>query len=181
MSVTGGGDRTSAVQPDRGRRRDTDRGAVYAAEQQATRLFDRSAAFPVIEIAGSHLTLPPETRFGDLAAVQRYADGVLASDWVRDRWPTAAARPVTVRPRRGVTKAHYEPAGAVIALPPARGRDAWALRELVVLHEIAHHLGAGDVTHGAAFRERMLALVAGVVGAEAALLLRVCLADQGLS
>jgi putative metallohydrolase (TIGR04338 family) len=205
---------------------------VYAGENQVARLLDRSAEFPVVEVAGSRITVPPERHFGDLAGVQRYVDAVLELDWVVRRWPRAAAMPVTVRERRGAAQAHYEPDTATIAVP-VRGADArWALRELVVLHELAHHLASdaggrqprrdevaaassearseqsdsamgarseqlgtdagpnagGDARsaadsgtgHGPGFTGRMLELVGGVMGEEAAFLLRVAWADQGV-
>lgn len=167
--------------------RDRQRAAVYAAEEQVGRILARAAEFPVVEIAGSHLAVPAERRFGDVASVQHYVDRVLGLNWVRETWPRAAARPLRVRARRGAAKAHYEPAGAadaVVALPVAG--DGWAMRELVVLHELAHHLGCADaeqgddLTHGPAFTGRLLALVEGIIGAEATLLLRVALADQGV-
>jgi putative metallohydrolase (TIGR04338 family) len=177
---------------------------VYAGENQVARLLDRSAEFPVVEVAGSRITLPPERHFGDLAGVQRYVDAVLGLDWIVRRWPRAAAIPVIVRERRGAAQAHYEPDTATIAVP-VRGADArWALRELVVLHELAHHLAMGarseqlgtdagpnaggdasseadaDTGHGPGFTGRMLELVGGVMGEEAAFLLRVAWADQGV-
>lgn len=180
---------TPARQPSAGR--DAQRAALYAAEDQVARILDRSAEFPVVEVAGSHLTLPAERHFAEIASVQAYVDAVLALGWVRERWPGAAARPPTVRERRGAGRAHYEPAPPVIAIPLHRGGTAWALRELVVLHEVAHHLGggapdtdpAGDSStgHGPAFAGRLLALVGGLIGAEAELLLRVAMADQGVA
>lgn len=163
-----------------GSERDSQRAAVYAAEGQVGRILDRSGEFPVVEVAGSHITLPVERHFGDIPSVQRYVDAILALSWVLRTWPKSAARPITVRARRGSLKAHYEPDGAVIAVPPARGTDVWAMRELVVLHEVAHHLGAPhDLTHGPAFTGRMLTLVNEVLGPEVALLLRISLTDQG--
>ena len=145
------------------------------------RLLDHSVEHPVVEVAGSRIALPAERRFGDLAAVQRYADAVLALDWVRERWP-AAHRAVRVRERRGPSRAHYERTGAVIALPVAGRGTRWALREVVVVHELSHHLGPGDdPLHGPSFAGRMLELLDGLVGPEAALLLRVCFGDQGVT
>ncbi|MBN9609435.1 MAG: hypothetical protein BGO26_07185 [Actinobacteria bacterium 69-20] len=162
-----------------GRARDRQRSAVYAAEDQVARILDRAAHYPVVEIAGSRLTLPPERRFADIASVQRHVDAVLALPWVRQRW-SDAVRPVRVRERGGAARAHYEVAGAVIAVPVPEHGTGWALRELVVLHEIAHHLGGSEDTgHGPAFAGRMLELVDGIIGAEVALVLRVALADQG--
>ncbi len=161
------------------RARDRQRSAVYAAEDQVARILDRAAHYPVVEIAGSRLTLSPERRFGDIPSVQRYVDAVLALPWVRERWPEAV-RPVLVRERRGAARAHYEVTGAVIAVPVPTHGTGWALREMVVLHEIAHHLGgAEDTGHGPGFAGRMLDLVDGAIGAEVALVLRVALADQG--
>lgn len=153
---------------------------MYEAENLVHRIFDRSATYPVVEIAGSRLTLPPERRFGDLRATQGYIDRVLALRWVRRSWPRAAL-PVRTRERAGSGQAHYERAGAVMAVPTHRTGSGWALRELVILHELAHHLGADDeVPHGGAFVGRLIELVDGVVGPEAALLLRVSMLDVGV-
>ena len=161
--------------------RDTQRAAVYAAEQLIARVLDRSTEHPIVEIAGSRLTLPPERRFGDLPAVQRYVDDVLALDWVRERWPRAA-EPVTVRARRGSAAAHYERSRGVIAVPGSDLGGRWALRELVVLHEIAHHLAAdpAEPGHGSGYVQRYVSLVEGVVGPEGALLLRVVFDQSGV-
>jgi len=153
---------------------------VYAAEHLVHRIFDRSARYPVVEVAGSRLTLPPERRFGDLEAVQAYADRVLALNWVRRAWPRAAL-PVRIRERAGATQAHYERAGATVAVPTYGAGTGWALRELVILHELAHHLGDdGEVAHGGPFADRLLALVDGVVGPEAALVMRITMLDVGV-
>jgi putative metallohydrolase (TIGR04338 family) len=123
-----------------------------------------------------------ERHFADLPSVQAYLDKVLALAWVRQRWPDIAAQPVVVRERRGAARAHYEREGAVVALPLHHGGTAWALRELVVLHELAHHLGGdADTGHGPAFVGRLVELADGVIGPEAAFLLRVTMADQGVT
>lgn len=158
--------------------------AVYEAESQLARLLDRADRFPTVTIAGSTLTLPPERRFNGIDEVQAYVDEVLALPAVRARWPRAAARPVRVRARRGPGRAHYEFDGAVMAIPVTGAASEWARRELVVLHEIAHHLGATvpapDGMHGRAFRARLIDLVTVVLGPETGFALRVLLADQGV-
>ncbi|WP_420123423.1 TIGR04338 family metallohydrolase [Nakamurella sp.] len=159
---------------------DRQRSRVYEAENLVHRLLDRSVDHPVVEIAGSRLTLPPERRFADIASVQTYLDRVLGLDWIRRSWPRAAD-PVRVRERAGGARAHYERAGATIAVPTHRTGGGWALRELVVLHELAHHLAPDDeVPHGGPFVGRLLDLVDGVVGPEAALLLRITMLDTGV-
>ncbi|OAN36100.1 TIGR04338 family metallohydrolase [Mycolicibacterium iranicum] len=160
--------------------RDTQRAKVYAAEGFVRTMFDRAAerAHPVVDFFGTQLTLPPEARFGSVESVAAYVDDVLAHPAVRLRWPAAA--PLRVRPRRGVTAAHYERAGndATIAVP--EGRNTWALRELVVLHEIAHHLCDADPPHGPEFVAVYTELVGAVMGAEAAHVLRVVYAKEGV-
>lgn len=160
--------------------RDGQRSRVYEAEHLVHRILDRSADYPVVQIAGSTLTLPPERHFGSVEAVQSYVDRVLALNWVRAGWPRAAT-PVRVRERGGSTQAHYERAGSVIAVPGHRTGSGWALRELVILHELAHHLAPGaEPAHGGAFVDRALTLVDGVVGAEVAFLMRVTMVDTGV-
>ncbi|OBF28400.1 hypothetical protein A5724_28825 [Mycobacterium sp. ACS1612] len=154
--------------------RDTQRAKVYAAEEFVRTLFDRAAerGNRVVEFFGTQLTLPPEGRFASVAAVQRYVDEVLTHMGVQ--------RPLTVRARRGATAAHYERSddGATIAVPDRR--STWALRELVVLHEIAHHLCDAEPPHGPEFVATFCDLAAAVMGAEAAHILRVVYAKEGV-
>ena len=145
--------------------RDNQRSRVYDAEEawalrlDAARLGARRAV-----VAGSAVTLPAEVRFGTLADAQRYADA-----------HTSGLPPVVLRERRGQAAAHYEAPGTV-ALPLPRYGEPWALRETVLLHELAHHVafhthGAAD--HGPSYTACMLDLVAQVLGDEAAFALRV--------
>ena len=144
---------------------DPQRALVYEAEQTLATMIDRRLDFPVVSAFGSRVTLPDDRKFGDLDSVQRYLDAVLALDWV------ASPRPVRVRARAGATKAEYEFATSMIAVPPHRVGGRWAMRELVILHELAHHLSqAAD--HGPAFTTSFLELVTELVGAEAGFLLR---------
>ncbi len=158
--------------------RDAQRQRVYDAEQVVHRVLDRAntaGADPGISLLGSRLTLPVERRFADVASIQAYLDAVLALDWVRQRWPSV---PVRVRARAGAGAAHYSSARREIAIPISRdGR--WALRELVVLHELAHHLGPDDPSHGEEFCGRYVELVGELVGAEAGFLLAATLRDNG--
>lgn len=162
--------------------RDTQRAKVYAAEVFVRTVFDRAAerGSGDAEFFGTRMTLPPEARFGSVAAVQRYVDEVLALPSVRGRWPDAAV--LTVRARRGATAAHYEKSGdaGIIAVPDQRGGGDWALRELVVLHEMAHHLCDSRPAHGPAFVATLCALAEIVMGPELGYLLRVVFAQEGV-
>jgi putative metallohydrolase (TIGR04338 family) len=154
--------------------RDTQRAKVYAAEEFVRTLFDRAAerGNQVVEFFGTQLTLPPEGRFGSVAAVQRYVDEVLAH--------VGVDRPLTVRARRGVTAAHYEYTddGATVAVPDRH--STWALRELVVLHEIAHHICDAEPPHGPEFVETFCEIASTVMGPEVAHVLRVVYAKEGV-
>ena len=143
-------------------------------------MFDRAAerGDPVVEFFGTTLTLPPEARFGSVESVQTYVDDVLSLPAVRDRWP--ATTPLRVRVRRGATAAHYERAGDAATIAVPEDRSAWALRELVVLHEIAHHLTDTDPAHGPEFVATFCDLAAAVMGAEVAFVLRMVYAKEGV-
>jgi putative metallohydrolase (TIGR04338 family) len=160
--------------------RDTQRAKVYAAEEFVRTLFDRAAEHGnrSVDFFGTQLTLPPEGRFASVQAVQRYVDDVLAHPGVRQRWPGAG--PLTVRARRGATAAHYERFGdgATIAVP--QQRTSWALRELVALHEIAHHLSAAEPPHGREFVATFCDLTDVVMGPEVGHILRVVYAKEGV-
>jgi putative metallohydrolase (TIGR04338 family) len=153
---------------------DSRRSRVYAAEHQVERLLDRAAAgATTVDFFGSGLTLPVERRFADIASMQRWCDEVLAFQPVVQQWP--GTPPVRVRERKGLTRAHYQAPGE-IAVPL---RTRWAARELVLCHELAHHLVchdpavASDVAgHGGPFLDAYADLVEGVIGPEVALLLR---------
>ncbi|OBA73155.1 hypothetical protein A5641_05810 [Mycobacterium sp. 1554424.7] len=161
--------------------RDSQRAKVYAAEDFVRTLFDRAAEHgsPVVEFFGAHLTLPPEGRFGSVASVQRYVDDVLALPSVRQRWPGVS--PLRVRPRRAATAAHYESRdGAGTIAVPDRDTADWALRELVVLHEVAHHLCRAEPAHGPEFVATICELAELVMGPELGHVLRVVYAKEGV-
>ncbi|MCB0949505.1 MAG: TIGR04338 family metallohydrolase [Mycobacterium sp.] len=160
--------------------RDSQRAKVYAAEEFVRTLFDRATEHgdPVVDFFGARLTLPPEARFASVPAVQRYVDEVMSQHAVRRSWPDAG--PLRVRPRNGATAAHYQRVDddATIAVP--EGRAIWALRELVILHEIAHHLADSDPPHGPGFVATLCELAEAVMGPEVGYVLRVVYAKQGV-
>jgi len=158
---------------------DPQRARVYEAEGVLARMIDRRTDFPVALAFGSRVVVPDDRKFGDIDSVQRFVDAVLTLDFVRRAAPERAALPVRVRARAGATKAEYEFATHTIAVPPHRVGGRWAMRELVVLHEIAHHL-APEPGHGPAFLACFLHLVGELIGDEAAFLLRSSFLDAGV-
>lgn len=132
-----------------------------------------------MEFFGAKLTLPPEARFGSVPAVQRYVDEVLDLPAVQRQWPGVA--PLTVRPRRAATAAHYEnrDGTGVIAVPDL-ATASWAMRELVVLHEIAHHLCNASPPHGSHYVATLCTLAELVMGPELGHVLRVVYTKEGV-
>ena len=147
---------------------------TYRAEDAwAARLDAARRGAVLATVGGSSVLLPAERRFGTLEAAAAYAAGVLSLPEV-----LAAVGPVSppvLRLRRGARAAHWEPPGT-IALPVPDHGEPWGLRETVLLHELAHHVGETTGRahgHRAPFPALVLLLVQAVLGAEAALALRV--------
>ena len=161
------------------RPRDAQRARVYRAEDAwAARLDVARRGAALATVGGSALVLPAELRFGSLAAASAYAERTLALPAVIE----VAGRPAVpeLRPRRGQRSAHWESPG-VIALPVPRHGEPWALRESVLLHELAHHVGetAGlAVGHRPPYPAVMLLLVQAALGEEAAFALRVAYGEE---
>jgi putative metallohydrolase (TIGR04338 family) len=161
--------------------RDSQRAKVYAAEEFVRVMFDRAAEHgsPSVDFFGTQLTLPPEGRFASMASVQRYVDELLALPAVRRQWPDVPS--LRVRARRGATSAHYENRdGAGTIAVPDRDTADWAMRELVILHEVAHHLSRVPPPHGPDFVATMCALTELVMGPELGHVLRVVYAKEGV-
>ena len=163
------------------RPRDAQRARVYRAEDAwAAQLDTARRGAALATVAGSAVLLPAEMRFGSLAAASSYAEAVLSLPAVvalGGRLPTPE-----LRPRRGQRAAHWEPPG-VIALPVPRHGEPWALRETVLLHELAHHIGetAGLTTgHRPPYPALLLALVRVALGEEAAFALRVAYGEENV-
>lgn len=159
--------------------RDVGRAKLYEAERLVMRMFATAGTSRVVQIAGTELTLPAEVLFSSADAVADYTGRVLAMPAVRARFPRART-PLTVRARRGYRAAEYRPRIGEIAIPESR-EGRWALRELVVLHEIAHHLDDGvGPAHGRGFVLTLTELVGTVLGPEAGFVYRVILSDAGV-
>ncbi|GAB3132033.1 TIGR04338 family metallohydrolase [Tsukamurella serpentis] len=135
-------------------------------------LFEHAGAGRTVDVFGVRLTLPPEARFASVDSVQAYVDRVLGPATVR------------VRARAGACGAHYERVPEPVIAVPA-GRDgAWALREWVILHELAHHVSArhdlAAPAHGPAFTGALVELATRVMGPAAGLALRIVYTESGV-
>jgi putative metallohydrolase (TIGR04338 family) len=152
---------------------DFQRGSVYNAERFVRRTLDclTEQDTRTVDFYGSTLVIPDERKFGDLASVQRYVDAVLELNWVRDTWPQHAIRRINVCARRGNRFTEYSPLGSVMSVPLHKQGISWAMRELVILHEMAHHLAPRDNHHGPVFAGACLLLVTEIIGPEVGLLL----------
>ena len=153
-------------------RKDSLRESVYQAERQVFHVLERPGD---VDFFGSKLTIAPEVWFKSIEEIQTYVNNAIeaiASDWV-------GLTPVLVRQRKGQTKAHYEYENQTIAIPT---QTNWAMREMVVLHEIAHHLTWFDEpraeAHGLEYVANYLYLVSQFMGEEVALLLTAAFEGQ---
>ncbi|MGZ8176928.1 TIGR04338 family metallohydrolase [Williamsia sp. SKLECPSW1] len=156
--------------------RDSGRSALYAAERMAHLVFE--AAGGTAQVGGVTVTVPPEARFASVASVADHVERVLARPSVRERFPRAT-EPVAVRVRRGPVSAHYEAGPPAVIAVPEDGDGRWALRELVVLHEVAHHLDdSGGAAHGSGFAATLIDLVTDVVGPEAGWIYRILFTES---
>lgn len=138
---------------------------VYEAEDTLLFLLDNGGT---VTFLGSSLTMPVERRFGDLEGVRRYLRALRELPWGYGGVPEPA-----VRLRKGHGRAHWS--DGVIALPDGIGERGWAMREVVVLHEYAHHVTwhlRRETGHGQGFLEVYLDLLERAVGPEAAFVVR---------
>jgi len=152
--------------------RDSQRQRVYDAEIRLRELFDVAERIENREVTldGIRLQLPPEAKFACLSSIQSYVDTVVGRGRVK------------VRERKGGTRAHYEPWTKTIAISMSGTR--WQLREIVVLHELAHHLTRSEHTtncaaHGPEFVATFTQLLADTMGPEVGLAYRVLCSHEG--
>jgi putative metallohydrolase (TIGR04338 family) len=162
--------------------RDNQRQRVYDAEYFVRDILESlaKADVPTFDFYGSSLLVPLERKFGDLESIQRYIDAVLGLNWVKDMWPERTVLPVHVRRRAGRRFAHYEPLTRTLAIPDRTNSSGWALREIVILHELSHHLANHGEAHGPAFASTFLHMVREVMGPEVGLLLTDSYAQHGV-
>lgn len=132
-----------------------------------------------VEIAGSKLTVPDERKFADLENVQKYVNTVLRLPNVRRRWPKVT-RDVAVRGVKFRAKATYDPSKKEILIPThdLYAGTGWAMRESVLIHEIAHHLEQDS--HGPRWRGAFCFLLEDCIAPEAGFMLRVFMDMEGL-
>lgn len=168
---------------------DPDRVKVYDAQfvLDAQLHFDNET----IVVMGQSVYIPVMRKFGELSHIQTYVDWVLASDFVKRRWPKAAATPCHVRKRKSDSAAHWESYYAktgtpCIAINQAKHGQSWAMQERTVLHELAHHLskiehGHKIQSHGPEFRATMLDLFGEFCGPEVKWLQEIAFAEQRLA
>ena len=133
---------------------------VYAVEHAVTDIMDRGA---LVNFHGSTLdfSLNPDIKFAQPIDAQRWVDLVWSS---LDRTDP----PPMVRAGKGHRRAYYTHSTHTITLP----RDRWALRALVVGHELTHAIvGRSGRDHGPEFRREYIDIVRRFVSPEAALIL----------
>ena len=158
--------------------RDSRRAQVYAAERLVHGMFDRAglaARADRRDVADA--AARGTVRVGRLGTgVCRPGSGNgLRHKQFRER--VASRRRDRARGHRSAEYRRRPDGSREIAIPASR-EGRWALRELVVLHEIAHHLDDSDgPAHGPGFVRTLIALVGLVLGPEAEFVYRVVFTD----
>lgn len=147
---------------------------VYSAEDRLAEIFRNTAVSRTTEIKGATLTLPDERRFGALETVQRYVDHAVKV--CADVYPVG---PCEVMVGRSTLKRKAYWRDGKITLPRLETTD-WAWRELVVLHEVAHHLTPWH-GHDSIFAGAFVHLLNEMMGPEAGWLASVLYMDNGVT
>jgi putative metallohydrolase (TIGR04338 family) len=146
-----------------GSRQDPDQAAVYAAEADVRLCLDGlGEQGETVDFLGGMHTPEVEPHFSSPDEVGVYVERVCRHlVKVGTDFGGRQHQVPLVRTRRGDRAAHYELANTTIAIPDHATAGGWALRALVVWHELAHHLtGATEETdHGAGFRATFLRLL----------------------
>lgn len=166
------------------RQRDTDKSKAHEAEFVLRDILCRTGT---VEMFGTEIAIPDEKKFAQIADVQRYVDILLQMPAVQAlNLFSDDVKPIRVRSRKGDYFAHYHRrGGGEIAVPPHEPGvgSSWAMREIVVLHEVAHHLTSGYqhvAAHGPEFRSVFAELLEIAIAPEARFLYQVACWDRGL-
>lgn len=175
---------------------DPDQKTTYAAEDLVAAWLDATSPETgevrvTLTRAGQSkvVTFTPEAepRFSTPAEVGPFVQQVLArlkqqSKDFGSNYRGREQKPVEVVASRAFKSAKYS--DGWIALPQRERGGAWALRGMVVLHELAHHLNTGDGAiideHGEGFRATFVQLLEDLGWSEIASMLREAYAQVGL-
>jgi putative metallohydrolase (TIGR04338 family) len=142
-----------------------------ARDFQRGRVYDAEIAFRR-ECAGKSLNghrspgLLPEMRFQTLDEVQVYVDNVLSVPYTR-KW---SRRRCVVESTKGKRYAFFRDGELQGHIHLPANPKGWAMRELIVLHEVGHHCSRSTkyADHGPEFCQRYLKLIEMNMGPEAA-------------
>lgn len=176
---------------------DPEQETTYAAEDLVLAWLDETS-FETGEVsvtltrhgARQTVTFRPEIepRFGAPAEARDFVDQVLTRLQAQTRrfgsnYRGREARPVKVVRSRKVKQAEYQ--NGVMKLPDRNTGGVWALRGMVVLHELAHHLNTGVDgliidNHGEGFRATFIQVLDDIGWTETAAMLREAYREMGL-
>lgn len=127
---------------------------------------------------GSTWPIPLEIKFVNLIEIQVYVDKIVASGWSHEKWPRKSKR-VLVKPNllgtenQGIYSGHAYYRGNTIFIPEHGHGESEFMRELYVLHELAHHYGGTD--HGKRFRDTLFELIGYKMDSMFAAYYKICL------
>ncbi len=158
----------------------SNRDQVYEGEFRVREMLERANDYhnpaPDVTLFGTTVRLPPERKFASVETIELYCNKVLALPSIQEEFANAK-NPVRVRARKGSSFAHYQ-TGEIAIYMGDGGTSKWACREIVVLHELAHHLGSDG--HGPKFRHAFVKLVSAAMAPEMGFVLQACWHMEGV-
>jgi putative metallohydrolase (TIGR04338 family) len=158
---------------------DPEKQPTYRGERMVESMLSHADGNTLVELAGSRVVLPAERHFACLESMQRYVDQVIALRPVQDLYPGATAPKIVNR--RGFNQASFRHVDQTIRIPSVDSRGRWAMREMTLLHELAHFLAPAGSHHDSKFRSTFAFLARAAMGPEVGLALQVCWHNEGMS
>ena len=153
----------------------------YEVEDYILQMMDNAARFGITsrEMYGSTWPIPHEVKFDTINEVQVYIDRIKISEWAKAEWPRHSKR-VLVKPHLTGREDEGEYHGTayhqdgVIYIPEHGAGHSRFMRELYVLHELAHYYSS-DNHHTDKFRATLIKLVENQIDPMFAMFYRICI------
>jgi hypothetical protein len=149
--------------------RDPDKEAAYTAEQQVRELMDMAVEVEdwTFDFHGYTMQLPQERKFASLESIRSYVNAVCNLSQVRARFPGRGTPKVAEHDYIDI--ASYTHHDETINIRTHKD-SKWQQRELIVLHELAHHMAKGD-GHGPEWRGAFVFLIDECMGRQMAMVM----------
>jgi len=135
-----------------------------------------------IDLFGSTFPLPQERKFGSIESIELFLKRVAMLSSIQDEYPGVKG-PKVDPSKKSANGAYpswsqYNPGSETIFIPPHGGGISNQMRELVALHEMAHHVTKVG-SHSPKFLKGYHLLIGEVMDPTFAALHKMCVLDAG--